>query len=107
MQAWCDGKTKAEVRAALEAAKLPAAPMHSTQDVLDDPHIKAMGYLKPVPFPGTPRDVPIIETPFRMSQTPGTIRHRAPLLGEHTDEVLAEIGYGAAEITDLRERAIV
>jgi len=60
-----------------------------------------------VPFPGSSRDVPIIETPFRMSKTPGTIRQRAPLLGEHTDEVLAEIGYGAAEIIRLRECAIV
>jgi crotonobetainyl-CoA:carnitine CoA-transferase CaiB-like acyl-CoA transferase len=107
MQEWCTGKTKAQVLEALEAAKLPAAPMHSTQDVLEDPHIEAMGYLKSVPFPGASRDVPIIETPFRMSKTPGTIRQRAPLLGEHTDEVLAEIGYGAAEITRLREGAIV
>jgi crotonobetainyl-CoA:carnitine CoA-transferase CaiB-like acyl-CoA transferase len=66
-----------------------------------------MGYLKSVEFPGTSRDVPIIETPFRMSHTPGTIRHRAPLLGEHTDEVLGEIGYGAGEISELREREIV
>ena len=107
MQEWCTGKTKAQALEALEAAKLPAAPMHSTQDVLEDPHIEAMGYLKSVPFPGASRDVPIIETPFRMSKTPGTIRQRAPLLGEHTDEVLAEIGYGAAEIIRLRECAIV
>jgi len=107
MQDWCTGKTKAQALEALEAAKLPAAPMHSTQDVLEDPHIEAMGYLKSVPFPGASRDVPIIETPFRMSKTPGTIRQRAPLLGEHTDEVLAEIGYGAAEIIRLRECAIV
>jgi crotonobetainyl-CoA:carnitine CoA-transferase CaiB-like acyl-CoA transferase len=107
MQDWCTGKTKAQALEALEGAKLPAAPMHSTQDVLEDPHIEAMGYLKSVPFPGASRDVPIIETPFRMSKTPGTIRQRAPLLGEHTDEVLAEIGYGAAEIIRLRECAIV
>jgi crotonobetainyl-CoA:carnitine CoA-transferase CaiB-like acyl-CoA transferase len=107
MQVWCDGKSKAEVLEALEAAKLPAAPMYSTQDVLDDPHIEAMGYLKSLPFPGTSRDVPIIETPFRLSKTPGTIRHRAPLLGEHTDEVLTELGYEAAEVTELRDGGIV
>jgi crotonobetainyl-CoA:carnitine CoA-transferase CaiB-like acyl-CoA transferase len=42
-----------------------------------------------------------------MSRTPGSIRHRAPLLGEHTDEILAEIGYGTADVTGLRERGIV
>ncbi len=68
---------------------------------------QAMGYLKRVPFPGASRDVPIIETPFRMSATPGIIRHRAPLLGEHTDEVLGEIGYDAAQIAGLRADAIV
>ncbi|MET0900526.1 MAG: CoA transferase, partial [Mycobacterium sp.] len=107
MQDWCDGRTKAEVLAVLDAAKLPAAPLNSTQDVLDDPHVQAMGFLKPVPFPGASRDVPIIETPFRMSLTPGTIRRRAPLLGEHTDEVLSEIGYSTSETAELRDREIV
>jgi crotonobetainyl-CoA:carnitine CoA-transferase CaiB-like acyl-CoA transferase len=107
MQAWCDGKTKAEALALMEAAKMPAAPLNSTQDVLDDPHIAAMGYLKRVPFPGASKPVPIIETPFRMSLTPGTIRSRAPLLGEHTDEILGEIGYGADQIASLRTREII
>ncbi|MCF6387017.1 CoA transferase [Mycobacterium sp. MBM] len=107
MSEWCADKTKAEVLQLLEQAKLPAAPLHSTQEVLDDPHIQAMGYLKRVAFPGASRDVPIIETPFRMSATPGSIRHRAPLLGEHTDEVLGELGYDAAQIAGLRADAIV
>lgn len=107
MQEWCDGKSKAEALELLDAAKLPAAPLHSPQDVLDDPHVEAMGFLKPVGYPGAARDVPIVETPFRLSRTPGTIRHRAPLLGEHTDDVLAEIGYSAAEIDGLRSRGIV
>lgn len=107
MAQWCADRTKAEVLEQLEKAKLPAAPMHSTQDVLDDPHIAAMGYLQRVPFPGAPHDVPIIETPFRLSATPGVIRHRAPLLGEHTDAILGEIGYTGNEIAGLRERNVV
>jgi crotonobetainyl-CoA:carnitine CoA-transferase CaiB-like acyl-CoA transferase len=107
MQRWCAGRTKADVVARLEAARLPAAPMSTTQEVLDDPHVQAMGYLKPVEFPGASRPVPIIETPFRMSATPGSIRTRAPLLGEHTDEVLAEIGYGPERVADLRARQII
>lgn len=107
MQAWCDGRTKAEVLALLDAARLPAAPMHSPQDVLDDPHVAAMGYLQRIEYPGASRPVPIIETPVRLSATPGTIRRRAPLLGEHTDEILTSVGYSADDITDLRARDVV
>lgn len=107
MADWCAEKTKAEVMTLLDEAKMPAAPLYSTQEVLDDPHVQAMGYLQRVPYPGAARDVPIIETPFRMSATPGTIRHRAPLLGEHTDEVLGEIGYDTAGIERLRADKIV
>ncbi|MGV0741855.1 CaiB/BaiF CoA transferase family protein [Mycolicibacterium sp. XJ870] len=107
MGTWCADKTKAEVLELLEKARMPAAPLHSPQDVLDDPHVQAMGYLQPVAFPGASRDVPIIETPFRMSATPGSIRRRPPLLGEHTDEVLAEVGYSSGEIAGLRDSKIV
>ena len=107
MSRWCADKTKAEVLELLESAKLPAAPMHSTQEVLDDAHIKEMGYLQRVAFPGAAHDVPIIETPFRLSATPGEIRRRAPLLGENSDEILREAGYSAAEIDGLRERRVI
>ena len=81
--------------------------MQISSAAYSDPHIQAMGFLQRVPFPGTAKDVPIVETPFRLSATPGEIRTRAPLLGEHTDEVLGEIGYGLGEIEDLRQREIV
>ena len=107
MQEWCAGRTRAELVALLDAAKMPAAPVLSPQEVLDDPHVEAMGYLRRVPFPGASRPVPIIETPFRLSATPGSIRTRAPLLGEHTDEVLTEIGYDTTQIADLRAREVI
>ena len=54
-----------------------------------------------------PEPAPIIETPFRMSATPGTIRTRPPILGEHTDVVLGELGYDDAQIAALRERHVI
>lgn len=107
MREWCLGRTKAQAMALLEAAKLPAAPVSSPQEVLDDPQVEALGYLQRVDFPGAAKPVPIVGTPFRMSRTPGTIRHRAPLLGEHTDEILSEVGYGPDRVADLRARGIV
>lgn len=107
MQAWCDGKTKAEALTVLDAARIPASPLLSPQEALDDPHVKAMQFMQAMDFPGMPHAAPVIETPFRMSLTPGSIRSRAPLLGEHTDSVLSGLGYDAAQIADLRERAII
>jgi crotonobetainyl-CoA:carnitine CoA-transferase CaiB-like acyl-CoA transferase len=107
MQEWCEGKTRAEVLEILEGAKLPAAVLNSPQEVLDDPHVAAAGYLQRVPFPGATKPIPIIDTPVRLSATPGSIRHRAPLLGEHTDEILSELGYTSQDIAGLRAAEIV
>jgi crotonobetainyl-CoA:carnitine CoA-transferase CaiB-like acyl-CoA transferase len=107
MQQWCSTRTLATAMAELESARIPGGPLYSPQQVLDDPHVKAMGFLNPVDYPGLPGPAPLIETPFRMSATPGSIRFRPPTLGEHTTEVLTEIGCSAAEIVDLRERQII
>jgi crotonobetainyl-CoA:carnitine CoA-transferase CaiB-like acyl-CoA transferase len=107
MQRWCDDKTIEVAMKALDAARIPASPLLSPQQVLDDRHIQAMGFLKLVDYPGLPRPAPLVETPFRMSATPGAIRCRPPLLGEHTDALLSELGYGEAAIAELRRRNIV
>lgn len=107
MQQWCQGKSVAQAMEVLDAARIPASPLLSPQQALDDPHVQAMGYFKLVDYPGLPRPAPVIETPFRMSATPGTIRSRPPLLGEHTDVLLAELGYGADTVASLRERRVI
>lgn len=102
MKTWLAGKQTNEAIAALEAARVPAGPVLSLQEVLDDPQVKARELLKYVDYPGAPAPVPLANTAVRLSATPGTIRHRAPTLGEHTDEILTELGYTPDEVTALR-----
>jgi crotonobetainyl-CoA:carnitine CoA-transferase CaiB-like acyl-CoA transferase len=86
---------------------VPAGPVLTPQQALDDPQVAAMGDLHMVDVPGAPAPAPIMGAPFSLSKTPGTLRHRAPLLGEHTDEVLGSIGYSADELEDLREKRVI
>jgi crotonobetainyl-CoA:carnitine CoA-transferase CaiB-like acyl-CoA transferase len=107
MAAWCAERTNSEALALLEKARIPASPLYSPQEALDDPHVRAMGYYKYVDYPGLPAAAPIMETPFRMSATPGTIRKRAPLIGEHTDQILKGLGYDESSIAALREGGVI
>jgi crotonobetainyl-CoA:carnitine CoA-transferase CaiB-like acyl-CoA transferase len=63
--------------------------------------------LRDIAFPGAPRPAPVADTPIRLSETPGAIRGRAPLLGEHTEAILAEIGYTMADVARLRDKGVV
>lgn len=104
---WASTLTTEEALAALEQARIPAGPVLSPQQALDDPHIAAMHYLHPLPFPGLAKPAPVMETPVRLSRTPGTLRGRAPLLGEHSDEILTGLGYSPAEIAAFRRDGVV
>jgi crotonobetainyl-CoA:carnitine CoA-transferase CaiB-like acyl-CoA transferase len=107
MARWCAERTTEEAVDTLGAAKIPAGPVLSPQQALDHPHIRATGFLQNVDYPGLPNAAPVARAAVRLSQTPGEIATRPPKLGEHTDLVLTDLGYDAAEIAALREKGVV
>ncbi len=107
MARWCAERTTAEALEALESARIPAGPVYSPQDALEDPHVAAAGFLRQLEFPGLPSAAPVADAPFSLSDSEVGVRHRAPVLGEHTDEILREVGYTVAEISAMREARVV
>lgn len=95
--AWCRTRTTADALAELERARIPCGPVYSPQQVLDDPHVRDVGIYASVDFPGMERPAKVARTPVTLSGAQTDIR-RAPLLGEHTDVILTELGYSEAEI---------
>ena len=74
---------------------------------MNDPQVAARNLINFMDYPGTPKAVPIQETPVRLSATPGEVRHRAPLLGEHTNEVLLDLGFEEKEIEEFRIAKVI
>jgi crotonobetainyl-CoA:carnitine CoA-transferase CaiB-like acyl-CoA transferase len=107
MGAWCAERTVQECLEALESVRVPAGPVLTGQQVLDDEHVNATNMLNYMSFPGLPKDAPIMGPPVELTATPGQIETRAPMVGEQTDEILAELGYDEAAIADLREKGAV
>jgi len=107
MSQWCAARSCAEALAALEEANIVAGQVYSPQQALDDPHIRSARLLEEVPYPGLGVALPLAPTPIELSETPGTYRRPAPLLGEHTDGILESLGYDATEIAALRRERVV
>ncbi|MFN8637485.1 MAG: CaiB/BaiF CoA-transferase family protein [Chloroflexota bacterium] len=93
--------------AAFREAKLPCGPIKSVAEVLDDdPHVKARDMVVELEHPviGTTKALGV---PVKLSETPGAVTRPAPTLGQHSIQVLVELGYSLEEIEELREAGVI
>ena len=95
MSEWAAERTTEEVLAIMEQAQVPAGPVLSPQQALEHPHVQGIGFFERVDYPTAKGPLPIARTPVVFTKSPGEIRERAPQLGEHTEEILGELGYDA------------
>jgi len=98
--------TRDALLAELESAGVPAGPINSVADVFADPQVVHRGLRLDLPREGG-GTVPTVRTPIRMSDTPLAYERASPRLGEHTAEILAELGYTRAEIERLRDDRVL
>jgi len=99
-------RSRADWLAALEAATVPCGPINRLDEVFADPQVRARGMTAPVPHPLSDT-LQLVASPIKLSATPVQMRRAPPLLGQHTDEVLAEIGIGADEREWLRKSGVL
>ena len=99
-------RRKAEWLASLEAAKVPCGPINDLSEVFADPQVQARGMTVAVPHPLTD-ELRLVASPMKFSKTPVQYRRPPPLLGEHTDEVLRELGLTLDEVASLRSSGVV
>ena len=107
MSAWTAERTSAEAMAELEAARVPCGEVLAPAQTLVNEQVVAKEFLVPTDYPTLPRPAPVGPMPVDFSNADTGIRRRAPTLGEHTADILAELGYDAAAIEELREDRVV
>jgi crotonobetainyl-CoA:carnitine CoA-transferase CaiB-like acyl-CoA transferase len=100
------GRTSADWIERLNAAGVPAGPIYKINEVFEDPQVKHLRLTRKVSHKVL-GELEVIGQAIELSRTPWSVRSPTPEPGEHTDAVLGELGYGAAEIADLRARKVV
>jgi crotonobetainyl-CoA:carnitine CoA-transferase CaiB-like acyl-CoA transferase len=104
---WCRSRTTDAALDAMAEAGVPAGPVLAPHEALAHPQVAGVGFLNPTPYPGLGSPAPVASFPVDMSETPVAAPRAAPQLGEHTNEVLSELGFGQPEIASLRASRVV
>lgn len=92
--------------AKLRAGDIVSAPINTMLEASNDPDVLANGYVTEIEYPKYGKRLKVHGTPWQFSETPAKIG-TAPELGAHNAEVLASLGYGEAQIADLRNRKVI
>ncbi len=103
---WTSSQRAETILSALDAAEVPAGRIYSVADIVADPHYQARGMLVQAELPGG-QSVKMPGIVPSLSDTPGEVRWSGPKLGEHTESVLAGLGFGADDIARLRQEGAV
>jgi len=90
----------------LEEADVPATPVNTVDQVMNDPQTIERGIVQRAVHPRL-GEIPVVGTPLKFSRMSPGVRQAAPLRGEHTDSILAECGYSATRISELREKKVI
>jgi crotonobetainyl-CoA:carnitine CoA-transferase CaiB-like acyl-CoA transferase len=98
--------TREKLIAALDAVGVPCGAINSVAEVFEDPQVRARGMLTHVPHPSGV-DMPQLASPMRFADAPLQTQSAPPLLGQHSDAILAELGYAASDIADLRAQGAI
>lgn len=99
-------RTTAEWIEALTAAELPCGPINTIDKVFQHPQVLHRRMLEEIDHPTAGR-LKLVGIPYKFSETPLSIRRHPPTLGEHTEEVLRELGYSEAEVAALRAEGAI
>jgi formyl-CoA transferase len=105
VEAWTVTKTKFEAMDLLNAHDIPCGPILSMEELAHEPALRKTGTIVEVDHPKRGKYL-TVGNPIKMSDSPTDVT-RSPLLGEHTDEVLAELGFAPAEVADLRQKKVI
>jgi formyl-CoA transferase len=105
VERWTETKTKYEAMAILNEYDIPCGPILSMEELAIEPSLRATGTVVEVDHPARGKYLSV-GNPIKLSDSPTDVR-RSPLLGEHTDEVLVELGYGAGDIASLRAGKVI